>query len=52
LFLVGVPTLSIAGAAFGFAAWVGISIRAAVFGTAVDVVLDEAARRGLIDRDV
>ena len=51
LFLVGVPTLSIAGAAFGFAAWVGISIRAAVLGTAVDDVLDEASRRGLIDRN-
>ena len=46
--LVGVPILSIAGAAFGFASWVGISIRAAILGTAVDDVLDEAARRGLI----
>ena len=50
-FLVGVPILSIAGAAFGFAAWVGISIRAAIFGIAADDVLSEATRRGLIDRD-
>ena len=51
-FLVGVPTLSIAGAAFGSAAWAGISIRAAIFGAAVDDVLNEAVRRGLADKDV
>jgi hypothetical protein len=50
-FFVGVAILSIAGAAFGFATWAGISIRAAILGTAVDEVLDQAARRGLIDRD-
>lgn len=48
---VGVLVLSLAGSAFGFAAWVGTSIRAAIFGIAAEDVLDEAARRGLIDRD-
>lgn len=48
---IGVLVLSLAGSAFGFASWVGISIRASVLGTAAEDLLDEATRRGLIDRD-
>ena len=51
LFLVFGLVLSAAGAAFGSAAWLGISIRAAIFGTAAEDLLDEATRRGLIGRD-
>ena len=49
--LVFVPILSLFGACVGFAYWVGISIRAAIYGVAADDVLDAAARRGLIRPD-
>lgn len=48
--LVFVPILSLFGACVGFASWIGISIRAAIYDVAVDDVVEEAARRGLVDR--
>jgi len=50
-FLVGVPILSILGAVCAFVYWLVTVIQAAILGTAVDDVIEEAERRGLIDRD-
>lgn len=50
-FVFAVPVLSVLGAVYTFVYWLVTIVQAAILGTAVDDVIDEAERRGLIDRD-
>jgi hypothetical protein len=51
IFFYLMTVLPLFGAVLGFATWVGITIRAAIFGVAVDDVIEQAQRKGLLQRD-